>query len=149
MKLLEELMMAATALESASVDYALVGGLALAVWGAPRATKDIDLLIREEKLEAAMQVVATCGFTVAAAPLRFRDGMDLQRVSKVSDGAHMTIDFILVGESLESVWASRLRVATTEGSLWVVSRDALIEMKARAARPQDIADIERLRDSDR
>jgi hypothetical protein len=34
-------------------------------------------------------------------------------------------------------------------TLPVVSRDALIAMKALAARPQDIADIENLRDIDR
>ena len=31
------------ALDGLGVRYALVGGLAVGVWGAPRATKDIDL----------------------------------------------------------------------------------------------------------
>jgi hypothetical protein len=149
MNVLEELMTSTAALDGAAVEYALVGGLAVAVWGAPRATKDIDLLVRREQLEDAMNAVATRGFTLAAAPLRFRDGMDLQRVSKVVAGAHMTIDFILVNEVLEPIWTSRRRIATADGPLWVVSRDALIAMKAQAARPQDIADIERLRESDR
>jgi hypothetical protein len=149
MKLVEQLMTVTATLERSGIEYALAGGLAVAVWGAPRATKDIDLLVRRERLDAAMAAVATCGFTLAAAPLRFRDGMDVQRVNKVESGAHLTIDFILVDESLEPIWASRLRVATSDGSIWVVSRDALIAMKARAARPQDIADIERLREDDR
>ena len=96
-----------------------------------------------------MAAVATCGFTLAAAPLRFRDGMDLQRVTKVQGGAHMTVDFMLVNASLERSWRSRQCVETAGGPLWVISRDALIEMKAQAARPQDIADIERLREGDR
>jgi hypothetical protein len=50
------------------VEYALVGGLAVAVWGAPRATKDIDLLVQPERLDAAMNAVASCGFTFTAAP---------------------------------------------------------------------------------
>ena len=33
--------------DSAGVDYALCGALALAIHGAPRATKDIDLIARE------------------------------------------------------------------------------------------------------
>lgn len=33
--------------------------------------------------------------------------------------------------------------------LWVISRDELIAVKALAARPQDIGDIEKLRDLDR
>src|SRR5215813_11702388 len=112
MKVIEELMAVASALDRAQVEYALVGGLAVAVWGAPRATKDIDLLVRAEALPSAMAAVAGRGFTLAAAPLRFRDGMDLQRVSKVEGGAHLTIDFILVNESLEESWASRQRIET-------------------------------------
>jgi hypothetical protein len=142
-------MSATSALERAGVEYALVGGLALAVWGAPRATKDIDLLVRPEALAQAMSAVATLHFVLAAGPMHFRDGMDLQRVSKVESGAHMTIDFILVNASLEPIWESRQKVETDGGALWVVSREALIAMKAQAARPQDIADIERLRDADR
>jgi hypothetical protein len=149
MKVLEELMSVAAALDQARVDYALVGGLAVAVWGAPRATKDIDLLVLPEALEAAMAAVARCGFTLTATPLRFRDGMDLQRVTKIEGGGRMTVDFMLVNGSLQSIWQSRQKVETAEGPLWVVSRAALIEMKAQAARPQDIADIERLQEGDR
>jgi hypothetical protein len=96
-----------------------------------------------------MNAVARTGFKLVAAPMKFRDGMDLQRVSKVAGAAHMTVDFILVNASLESIWTSRTRVETAEGPLWVISRDALVAMKAQAARPQDIADIERLNEGDR
>ena len=149
MTVVEELMAVAAALERHHVDYALVGGLAVAVWGAPRATKDIDLLVRPESLTKAMEAVATRGFNLAGSPLRFRDGMELQRVTKVEAGAHLIVDFMLVGESLEDIWTSRQKVETEGGPLWVVSRDALIRMKAQAARPQDIADIERLTEGDR
>ena len=149
MTVIEELMAIAGALERHRVEYALVGGLAVAVWGAPRATKDIDLLVRPESLAQAMAAVADCGFKLAGAPLWFRDGMELQRVTKIEAGAHLTVYFILVGESLEEIWTSRQKVETADGVLWVVSRDALIRMKAQAARPQDIADIERLTEGDR
>lgn len=149
MKVLDELTGVAAALDEAGVAYALVGGLAVAVWGAPRATKDIDLLVEPEALEVALQAVARRGFTLRAAPLKFRDGMEVQRVNKVEGGAHMTVDFILVDGDLDGVWSSRQEVPTEHGPLWVVSRDALIAMKARAARPQDIADIERMQEIDR
>ena len=96
-----------------------------------------------------MAAVGARGFKLAAAPLQFRDGMELQRVTKIDAGAHMTVDFILVGGPLEEIWTSRQKVETVDGALWVVSRDALIRMKAQAARPQDIADIERLTEGDR
>ena len=136
-------------LEKEGVEYALAGGLAVAVWGAPRATKDIDLLVRPESLPKAMASVGRCGFSLPAAPLTFRDGMTVQRVSRVEDGALLTIDFLVVNPSLEPAWSSRLRLETDRGAVWVISRDALIQMKLAAGRTQDIADIEALKENDR
>ena len=131
------------------VEYALVGGLAVAVWGAPRATRDIDLLVRADALESAMAAAARRGFDLRAIPMTFRDGMQLQRVTRADGKALLSVDFILVNENLEATWSSRRAHETSGQTLWVVSRDALIAMKALAARRQDIADIENLRDLDR
>jgi hypothetical protein len=57
--------------------------------------------------------------------------------------------FILVNENLSSVWSTRQKLQTTVGAVWTISRDALIQMKVAAGRPQDAADIEKLRDIDR
>jgi hypothetical protein len=46
-------------------------------------------------------------------------------------------------------WQTRQRLPFGSGMLSVVSRDTLIQMKASAARPQDIADIAKLREIDR
>jgi hypothetical protein len=137
-------------LAGAKVEYALVGGLAVAVWGAPRATKDIDLLVRREDLPRALEAVAGAGFTLAALPFEFKDGTEVQRVNKVDpSGNLMTVDFMLVDKNLEPMWASRVRLPFAQGEVVVVSRDALIAMKARAARAQDLADIQNLTDLDR
>jgi hypothetical protein len=61
----------------------------------------------------------------------------------------MTVDFMLVDTNLEAVWASRIRLEFGAGEVSVISRAALIGMKARAARPQDIMDIQNLKDIDR
>jgi hypothetical protein len=147
--LFEEMMGLVEELSRSGVEYTLVGGLAVAVWGAPRATRDIDLLVRPDALEAAMAAAARRGFDVRALPMTFRDGMQLQRVTRADGRALLSVDFILVNENLEATWSSRQAHETSGQTLWVVSRDALIAMKALAARPQDIADIENLRDIDR
>lgn len=149
MDLFEELMSLVTELDKAGVEYALAGGLAVAVWGAPRATKDIDLLVRPEAISNAMDAVGRRGFSLPAAPLAFRDGMTVHRVSRIRDGALLTVDFLVVNSNLESTWGSRLRLETDRGAVWVISRDALIAMKLAAGRTQDIADIEALKDNDR
>jgi hypothetical protein len=137
-------------LDQAKIDYALVGALAVAVWGAPRATKDIDLLVQRADLPRATTVLGARGFTLAALPIEFKDGTELQRISKIdASGGLMTLDLMLVNDSLETAWASRMRLPFGEGSVSVVSREALIDMKARAARPHDLMDIQNLREGDR
>ena len=51
--------------------------------------------------------------------------------------------------NLEPAWQSRLRVPVEGGELWVVGREALIQMKTAAGRPQDLADAQRLTEIDR
>jgi len=137
------------ALDTQRIDYALAGALALAVHGVARATTDIDLLVRPEDAGAAAAAVARIGFTVEALPLRFSDGMEVRRVTKLQGGESLTLDLLLVDENLEEAWRSRTSHDTGDGPLWVISRDALIGMKARAGRTSDLADIERLRELDR
>jgi hypothetical protein len=149
--LYDELRNVLRALEQAGVDHALVGALAVAVWGAPRATKDIDLLVRRDDLARALEAVSGVGFTLRALPMEFKDGTEVQRVNKVDrDGNLMTVDFMMADASLTAPWESRVRLPFADGgAVTVVSRDMLIGMKARAARPQDLMDIQNLQDLDR
>jgi len=148
--LYEELRAVLDSLDQAGVDYALIGGLAVAVWGSPRATKDIDLLIQPADLPRAMQALRAAGFTLEAQPMEFKDGTNLQRVSKIDpSGNLMTVDLMLVDGNLAPAWASRARLPLRDRQVSVISRDALIAMKALAARPQDLADIQSLKEGDR
>lgn len=150
MVLLDELRGVLGALDDEGVPYALVGALAVAVWGAPRATKDIDLLVRAEDLERGRTSVRPQGFTLDAFPLEFKDGTTVQRVSKIdAEGNLMTLDFMIVDRTLESAWASRLRLPFGDREVSVVSREALIAMKIRAGRPQDVMDVQNLKGGDR
>jgi predicted nucleotidyltransferase len=50
------------ALESRKVTYALIGGIAASSLGRPRPTQDIDVFVRPEDAEAALQVLQENGF---------------------------------------------------------------------------------------
>lgn len=149
MLLHEELFALTAALADDAVDYALVGGLAVAVWGAPRATKDIDLLVLPADVDRAKATAARRGFTLEAGPMDFSDGMVVHRVSKVADGQLLMLDLLVVNKSLERHWERRERRALETGHVWVISRQGLIEMKIAAGRPQDQADVVRLSEMDR
>jgi hypothetical protein len=137
------------ALEREGAPYVVVGALAVAVHGAPRATTDIDLLVSRESLDQVRDVARSVGFTLEALPIRFRDGMEMRRLTKVREGDHLTLDLLLVDATLLPVWESRQRIATEAGTIWVASREALIQMKVVAGRPQDIFDVQRLQELDR
>ena len=147
--LADELDALIAALEARSAPYALAGGLAVAVWGAPRATSDIDLLARREDLGGLLEIAGSCGFSHQALPMRFADGMEVRRVTKLEGAESLTLDLLLVNDNLEEVWRSRVRLPRVGGEMSVVSRDGLIQMKLWANRAQDLYDIERLRELDR
>jgi hypothetical protein len=144
------------ALDAAAVDYAICGGVALAIHGAPRATKDIDLLARESDLPQLRDVVRTRGFTLEALPMNFSSsGISIRRFTKIEpDGRTLMVDVLLAEGVLASVWQTRTRVAfgsvgTSERMLWVVSKAGLVTLKLAAGRPQDIVDIQRLEEVSR
>lgn len=152
MLLTQELNQLTEAFDAAKVEYALCGGLAMAVHGHARATEDIDLLIREESLPAAIQASAVCGFTFESGWLKFRSGTPSEqkmfRLLKPLGDTHLMLDLLVVTPAFESVWQERQNFKRDGKSLSVVSIDGLIEMKSLSGRNRDLSDIERLRGDD-
>ena len=146
--LFDELKALIRALDANAVDHAVIGALAVAIHGAPRATTDIDLLIDEANLERGLAVARDLGFTEAT-PMKFRDGTEMRRASKIRGGETLTLDLMLVTESLQAAWESRQRLETEFGPLTVVTREALIAMKVAAGRPRDLGDVASLEEQDR
>jgi hypothetical protein len=64
---------AAEALEACSISYILIGGLAVAVWGEPRSTLDVDLSVwaDPEKLPDAVACLCRSLRSLTAEPLQF------------------------------------------------------------------------------
>lgn len=149
--LYEELKALISALDEKGIDYALCGGLAMAVHGSPRATVDIDLLALEERLEEAKSVARTLGYTIEAMPMTFARGVvEIRRLSKIDPdtGIVLSLDLLLVTPQILDVWESRSQVAWESGRFWVVSRPGLIALKSLRSSAQDLADIERLREAE-
>ena len=115
-------------LESERVGYAVAGALAVAVWGAPRATTDIDLLICRKDVARALLVARGLGFDIVADPMTFQDGTEMCRATKFEGGDQLTLDLLLTDEDAPH-WTSRERHPFGDGVVTVVSRDSLIQMK--------------------
>ncbi len=144
--LLDELTQIISALEDGGIEYAVCGGLALAIHGFARATLDIDILIRAESLEKAYKIAAENEFDIRGLDISFKErAVEIRRVSKIDDnGEVLSLDLLLVTPHVEDVWETRETIGFLGNKLSVVSREGLIKMKTLAGRPQDLADIERL-----
>jgi hypothetical protein len=132
-------------LHAANVEYALCGGLALAVHGAPRATIDIDLLVPPQDVSRVREVAAVRGFRFAALPMNFSK-IRIERITKIHpDGDTLILDLLVYSPDLEEVWQTRERRRWNGRDLSVVSAEGLITLKMLRQSAQDLADIEALR----
>ncbi len=67
----------------------------MAIQGFPRATMDIDLLIREESLNDAFKIAAENGFDIRGLDISFTDPpLEIRRVSKIIDNAILCLAII-------------------------------------------------------
>ncbi len=134
-------------LNDKKIDYAICGGWAMAIHGAPRATVDIDLLVQTEKLSEVWKIAEELDYWVEGLPLSFDGGtIEIRRISKIDKETKtlFTIDFLLVTEGLKKVWETRENIDWEDGKVWTVSRDGLIFMKRISGRHKDLGDIETL-----
>jgi len=143
-----ELRKLTTGLERDRIEYALCGGLAMAVHGYVRATVDIDLLVLSDQLESVIEVAQRLGYDLKSSPMEFADGkVVIYRATKAFPGSedYLSVDLVLVTDEIRSIWESREKVKLTHGILTVVSRQGLIELKQLRGNKQDMADIDRLK----
>jgi hypothetical protein len=137
------------ALDKQGVDYALCGGIAMAIYDRPRTTVDIDLLILSESLERVITVSKALGYTIRGMDMTFAKGaIEIRRVSKVDGetGFVLSLDLLLVTPEIREVWDSRVEADWEGGRLSVVSRSGLIALKQLRGSAQDQADISALRE---
>ena len=150
--LYEELSSLVAALDHHEIDYALCGGIAMAIYDRPRTTVDIDLLIVADSLDKAIEIGKSLEYTVRELDMAFaNDAIEIRRVSKIDaeTGIVLSLDLLLVTPEIQNIWDSRVQAHWEGGKLSVVSREGLIALKKLGGRPQDLADISALaEDSD-
>lgn len=124
-----------------AVQYLLVGGWAVGLYGNPRLTKDIDFLISadENNLERLQKALRNFG-----AP-----GVDTAVLAQPGNVFRMgrppiQIDIITQADGIDFPRCFANRSITAIGGIEVstISKDDLITNKKASASPQDIADIQ-------
>lgn len=145
----ERLRRAVTALESAGVPYAVVGGNAVAAWvatvdpAAVRNTADVDILLRRSDLPAARLAMESAGFVyrhVSGIDM-FLDGPD----ARARDAVHV----VMAGEKIREEYSvAAPDVADTEipETFRVLTLESLVRMKLTSYRRKDQVHIQDMLD---
>ena len=133
-----------TALDDARIDYALIGGLALAAHGAGRATVDLDLLADGERADDVDRLLLAHGYQCI-----HRNDHVGNYASE--DARRGRIDFLFVSRDYGRAMLRRSRPHPILGrSIAVVDASDLIGLKVQSSSNdpsrmrRDLADIERL-----
>jgi hypothetical protein len=128
------------------VEYIIVGAHALAAHGHVRATQDLDIWVRPEPANAKRVIDALRAF---GAPLHDLTEQDLSTPGLIFQiGVEpIRIDVLTVidGLTFDEAWRDRVSSRFSDQPVNVLSKEHLIQNKLAAARPQDLADVERLR----
>jgi hypothetical protein len=139
-------------LDEHEIDYALCGGMAMAVHARPRMTIDIDVLIQAESLDRVMAIAKELGYNIRGKDMSFANGaVEIRRASKIDTeaGDLLSLDLLLVTPQLRSVWDSRVESEWEGGTFSVVSRTGLIAMKQLRSSGQDLDDVKALEEGER
>jgi hypothetical protein len=146
--LIEDMKAIVRVLDDNAIDYALCGGLAVAIHGYVRFTQDIDIIILPEDLEKAKDVLKETGYNLPSGliPFKQKDGSfrEIFRLSKAIGKDLYTLDLMLCTGSLREIWLDREIVEADDQEFKVVSKAGLIAMKKDAGRNKDLLDIEEL-----
>lgn len=136
----ERLLTAGRSLEAAGIDYAVIGGNAVAARvatvdeGAVRNTPEVNLLVRREDFPSVVRLMDAAGFDRVASdrPGSFVDRPD----GMLRSGVHFTFagEFVRPDDLLPSAdVGERVRLA----KCWVISLEPLVRMKLTTHRLKD------------
>ena len=147
--LLQEFSAVVRVMRQQRIRYAVVGGLAVAVYGLVRATKDLDFLVFPKDFDRLAPALKQHGYHEARHDLFFADtGLRLKRFWKVLPGAEdVTLVDVLLAETTmhQRMLKNALLKKWGRGYLRVARPADLIKMKQARGSLTDQSDIKALK----
>jgi len=138
------------AFNARGVEFLIVGAHALAAHGLVRATKDLDVWVRPDALNAERVLTALADF---GAPLQDLTVDDLSRPGLIFQiGVEpIRIDVITAidGVAFPDAWQERVSARFADQEAAVLSRQHLLVNKRAAGREQDLLDVKWLEKTSR
>jgi len=129
-----------------NVKYLVIGGYAVSVHGYPRSTKDIDLCIEMSETNASKMVQVIKDFGFSSLKLKNEDFLKKDSITQLGFPP-LRIDILndLDGVSFEEAWNNKKIISFENVAVNFIGYNDLLIVKQKAGRPQDIADVEKLK----
>ena len=134
-------------LNSHKVEFVIVGAHALAWHGLPRYTKDIDFLVATDADNTAALVRVIHDFGFASTSLTATDFSKPDQVIQLGLEPNR-IDLLtgISGVNWAEAWSDRVPGEIDGIKVSILGKDTYIKNKLASGRPQDLADVARLRE---
>lgn len=128
--------------QSHDVHYVVIGGIAAVLYGVPRATFDLDILIEATELNAVrlLQALREAGFGTAD----LIDAQDLlaNEITVFNDRVRIDVQTLTPGLTFTDAWNRRETMAYQGQEFYVASRLDVIASKRAAGRRKDLEDVQ-------
>jgi hypothetical protein len=132
-------------LNSEKIDYLLIGGYAVALYGYVRGTKDIDIWIatEPENLDRVRAALVKFGFSAAtlAGPL-FTDKQDMIRIGVPPNRLELVTK--IAGVEFRDCYSRRKTIDYEGMPISVIDLEDLKRNKMASGRPKDVEDVQML-----
>lgn len=132
-------------LNAHGVEHVIVGGYAVAYYGHPRFTGDLDIMIRPSPGNVQSLLDALEEFGFGELELTTEDFTEPNVIVQLGRPPSR-IDLLtsIDGVDTQQVFAHRVREVDEANVVWFISREDLIRNKKATGRTQDLADLEHL-----
>jgi len=131
------------------VKYLVIGAYAVSIHAQPRATKDLDILVKADAENAAAVFAALARFGApleGLTPADFAEPGPFFRMGREPVGVDILTT--IPGVEFDEAWPRRIEAIVDSASglkASFISRQDLIAAKLAAGRPQDLADVDAIR----
>lgn len=132
-------------LKKNKVEFVIIGGVALAFYGFPRYTGDIDIWIRPEPANVEKTFKAIEQFfetNITVSPREFLTGNRM--ITLGEEPVKIEIHTNLDGVTGQEIWDSKAEGRFGELDVYYIGRETFIKNKKAAGRDQDLVDIKRI-----
>ena len=123
------------------VKYLVIGGIAAVLYGVPRATFDLDILIEPTKENADRLLTALSEVGFGTAEMTNAQEIIDTEITIFTDRIRLDVQTSTPGIRFEDAWQRRVTMTVKGQQFAVVSLDDLVQSKTASGRDVDLEDV--------